>query len=108
MRHPTVSERLTVSEEVEYRSNQLPYIKLYTGSNTDLPILIMKFTAALTFLLAAGANAFSPQGFVPNKSGVMVPPSAQEDSTSPLSVPNMVAGGAERSYGQEYYEGECR
>ena len=66
----------------------------------------MKFIAALTCLLAVGANAFSPKGFVPNKSGLMVPPSAQDDSTSPLSIPNMVSGGAERSYGQEYYEGE--
>ena len=67
----------------------------------------MKIGAAVLCLLASGASAFSPQGFVSKKSGLMVPPSAQDDSSSPLITPpmNMVAGGAERSYGQEYYEG---
>jgi hypothetical protein len=66
----------------------------------------MKIIAAALCLLAGGASAFSPQGFVSRKSGLVVPPSAQDDSNSPLLTPNMVAGGAERSYGQEYYEGE--
>ena len=72
----------------------------------------MKFTAALTCLLATGAAAFSPKSYVPNKSGLMVPPTAQDgasNNNSPLWRPgmnvDMVAGGAERSYGQEYYEG---
>ena len=71
----------------------------------------MKFTAAVVCLLAGGASAFSPRGFVANKSGLMVPPSAQDDSNSPLTTRppmNMVAGGAERAYGQEYYEGTLR
>jgi len=66
----------------------------------------MKFTAAALCLLVGGASAFSPSGFVPNKSGLMVP----EDSKSPLVTSSrtpmdMVAGGAERAMGQEYYEG---
>lgn len=61
----------------------------------------MKIKASILCLLASGASAFSPKGFSPNKSGVMVP-----DNNSPLwRPPNMVAGGAERAYGQEYYEG---
>lgn len=67
----------------------------------------MKFTAAVLCFLAGGANAFSPKGFVPSKSGLMVP-QGQEDNNSPLLTrPSMVAGGAERAYGQEYYEGMC-
>ena len=62
----------------------------------------MKIQAAILCLLATGANAFSPKGVV-RKSGLIVP---QDDSASSLwTPPNMVAGGAERSYGQEYYEG---
>mmetsp|Transcript_28169 Transcript_28169/g.43400 ORF Transcript_28169/g.43400 Transcript_28169/m.43400 type:complete len:269 (-) Transcript_28169:14-820(-) len=63
----------------------------------------MKIQGAIVCLLAAGANAFSP---AVRKSGLIVPSSAQDDAASPLwTPPNMVAGGAERSYGQEYYEG---
>lgn len=87
----------------------------------------MKFTlAAIVGLLAAldGVSAFSPKGYVPSKSGLMVPSSSSSSSsttTSTTAVPGdnngsnnsplwrsgmqMVAGGAERSYGQEYYEG---
>lgn len=62
----------------------------------------MKIQGAILCLLAAGANAFSPKGVV-RKSGLIVP---QEEGPSTLwAPPNMVAGGAERSYGQEYYEG---
>jgi hypothetical protein len=73
----------------------------------------MKIAAAVLCALATGASAFSPQkGFVSRKSGLIVPPSAQDEqssSSSPLVAPNMVAGGAERAYGQEYYEGAfCR
>jgi hypothetical protein len=68
--------------------------------------------------------AFSPKNFVPHKSGLMVPSSSSsgpggnvESSTGsnqvsspllwrpPKQVMKMVAGGAERAYGQEYYEG---
>ena len=70
----------------------------------------MKFSAAALCLLATGtASAFSPKPFVSRNSGLMVPQSSSEDpaSNSPLlwRPPNMVAGGAERAYGQEYYEG---
>jgi hypothetical protein len=72
----------------------------------------MKIQAAVLCSLAIGASAFSPKGFVAHKSGLMVPPSAnQDDANSPLwrsPNMNMVAGGAERSYGQEYYEGASR
>lgn len=68
----------------------------------------MKFTAGILCLLAGGSSAFSPNGFVSHKSGLMVPTSAQDESNSPLvarTPMDMVAGGAERAYGQEYYEG---
>jgi hypothetical protein len=56
-------------------------------------------------------SAFSPTNFVSNKSGLMVPSTSkeQQQQQSPLWRPpmNMVAGGAERAYGQEYYEGAC-
>jgi ATP-dependent Clp protease protease subunit len=65
----------------------------------------MKFQAAALCLLMGGTSAFSPKAFVPNKSGLMVP-QGQEDGKIPLFTrPNMVACGAERAYGQEYYEG---
>ena len=68
----------------------------------------MKIAAAVLCALASGASAFTPQkGFVSRKSVLIVPPSAQDEQSSPLVTPNMVAGGAERSYGQEYYEGAC-
>jgi hypothetical protein len=88
-------------------------------------VIIMKFASAVIGLLVAassnmdGVAAFSPKGYyVPSKSGLMVPSStssssapATDDSNPPLwrsGMMRMVAGGAERSYGQEYYEGECR
>eukprot|EP00980_Cylindrotheca_fusiformis_P014248 scaffold3768_cov94-Cylindrotheca_fusiformis.AAC.2 len=65
----------------------------------------MKIQAAILCLLASGGSAFSPQGFFSRKSGLVVPqPSGQQESNSPILTPNMVAGGAERAYGQEYYE----
>lgn len=91
----------------------------------------MKFgTALVAFLAAVSAGggsvvveAFSPKGFATNKAGLLVPPSVQDGSTStsnpgsnnspplplwrPPSNMDMVAGGAERAAGQEYYEGAC-
>ena len=64
----------------------------------------MKFQAAVLSLLVGGASAFSPKAYVQNKAGLLVP-KGQEDSTPLFTRPNMVAGGAERAYGQEYYEG---
>jgi hypothetical protein len=68
----------------------------------------MKFQAAVLCLLASGAAAFSPrQSFVTRNSGLVVPTAEDGNSNSPLwRPPNMVAGGAEKAYGQEYYEGE--
>ena len=65
----------------------------------------MKFQAAALCLLAGGASAFSPKGFVANKSGLIVPKDQEYSNTPLFTRPNMVAGGAERAYGQEYYEG---
>jgi hypothetical protein len=81
----------------------------------------MKFYSAVVACLFAAsvsveqASAFSPRNYAPNKSGLMVPnsnegSSTQQSSKSGLWTPNamkMVAGGAERAYGQEYYEGTC-
>ena len=70
----------------------------------------MKFQAVALCLLAGGASAFSP-AFRPNKSGLMVPGGSNSEglddkSKSPVwRPPQMVAGGAERAAGQEYYEG---
>ena len=94
-----------------YRSKSVPTdsLPIHTHSFKTK----MKFTAAavLSILSAGGgASAFSPSGFVSSKSGLLVPTSAQDDSNSPFLVTprtpmEMVAGGAERAYGQEYYEG---
>jgi len=73
----------------------------------------MKFcTAALLGFLAAvgGASAFSPTGFLPHQSWLMVPQGQQqqqqkEGDAGYIKNMNMVAGGAERAMGQEYYEG---
>lgn len=71
----------------------------------------MKFYSAVVVCVLAtvgSTDAFSPRNYVPNKSGLMVPSSSsteqqqQQQSRPPM---NMVAGGAERAYGQEYYEG---
>ena len=75
-------------------------------------------TSAIVGFLAASAvssvNAFSPTGFAPNQSGLMIPQqlldqkgdwSKNVNNINSMS-PNMVAGGAERSVGQEYYEGK--
>ena len=91
----------------ERASASLTRTVVYFPQRTEAFAFIMKIKAAVLCLLASGVDAFSPQGFVPSKSGLMVPPSTSDDSNSPLWRPpmNMVAGGAERAYGQEYYEG---
>lgn len=79
----------------------------------------MKFctTAIVGFLAGSAAtsvNAFSPAGFVPNQSGLMIPQQLLDqkgDWSKNVNninnmASNMVAGGAERSVGQEYYEGK--
>jgi hypothetical protein len=86
----------------------------------------MKFGTAIVTVIAAaaaatggGVEAFSPagaKGFATNKAGLLVPTTTVESNnnnpTSPLWRPksvnmDMVAGGAERAAGQEYYEGAC-
>jgi hypothetical protein len=69
----------------------------------------MNLKLALIGLLssASTAYAFSPIGKNPLHNQVM---QARENvASSPLWRPpmNMVAGGAEKAYGQEYYEGAC-
>ena len=61
---------------------------------------------------ASSADAFSPKtNFAANKNGLIVPSSEStndKQQSTGLWTPNamkMVAGGAERAYGQEYYEG---
>ena len=69
----------------------------------------MKFlSAAILGLVASTAQAFSPKNFVPQPgSGVLVPGSSENTDSGLWRPPmNMVAGGAERAYGQEYYEGK--
>jgi hypothetical protein len=70
----------------------------------------MKIQAAVVCLLASGASAFSPKAIIRGKPGLIDPNNPLENnSNSPLWIPpgmKMVAGGAERSYGQEYYEGK--
>ena len=58
----------------------------------------MKFKIALLSLLASGSTAFSPRGFVP--------PTTQSKTDVWRPPMNMVAGGAEKAYGEEYYDGE--
>ena len=62
----------------------------------------MKFQVALLTLLAASAEAFSPKAFVPKSSLKNEGASGSDLWRPPM---NMVAGGAERAYGDEYYEG---
>jgi hypothetical protein len=105
-------------------------LQLTTTTTTTTTTTIMKFTssAILACLFAASSysvDAFSPmqhQHFTPNKSGLMVPSENNNYNNNNNNVsPNnsllsrlptsssksmkMVAGGAERAYGQEYYEG---
>ena len=61
----------------------------------------MKFQVALLTLLAASAEAFSPKAFVPKTTTSNVAP----ESNLWRPPMNMVAGGAEKAYGDEYYEG---
>lgn len=70
----------------------------------------MKFYTAILAVAASvatsGVQAFSPNGkdFTQSPSGLMIPKQLQNKDGS-LWTPNMVAGGAERAVGQEYYEG---
>lgn len=70
----------------------------------------MKFCTAILAVVAAvatsGVEAFSPsgKGYAQTPSGLMVPEQLKNNDGS-LWTPNMVAGGAERAVGQEYYEG---
>jgi len=70
----------------------------------------MKFCTAILAVVASvatsGVEAFSPngKGFTQSPSGLMIPQQLQNKDGS-LWTPNMVAGGAERAVGQEYYEG---
>jgi hypothetical protein len=70
----------------------------------------MKFCTAILAVAASvatsGVEAFSPsgKGFSQTPSGLMIPQQLQNKDGS-LWTPNMVAGGAERAVGQEYYEG---
>jgi ATP-dependent Clp protease protease subunit len=70
----------------------------------------MKFCTAILAVVGSittsGVDAFSPsgKGFTQAPSGLMIPQQLQNKDGS-LWTPNMVAGGAERAVGQEYYEG---
>eukprot|EP00525_Craspedostauros_australis_P002291 CAMPEP_0198129622 /NCGR_PEP_ID=MMETSP1442-20131203/52150_1 /TAXON_ID= /ORGANISM="Craspedostauros australis, Strain CCMP3328" /LENGTH=279 /DNA_ID=CAMNT_0043790053 /DNA_START=99 /DNA_END=938 /DNA_ORIENTATION=- len=73
----------------------------------------MKFSAVAFCLMATGAQAFSPRplvstpasaGTITTKSGLILPKDAEKTIVDGSSM-SMVAGGAERAYGQEYYEG---
>jgi len=71
----------------------------------------MKFCTAVLAVVASVATirveAFSPsgKGFSQAPSGLMIPQQLQNKDGSLWTPPNMVAGGAERAVGQEYYEG---
>lgn len=78
----------------------------------------MKFSQAVWGFVAfasgggCGVNAFSPSGFVPNQSGLMVPQQLQQQQQKQFNNNNIASninmvgtGGAERAVGQEYYEG---
>jgi hypothetical protein len=77
-------------------------------------IIIMKFVAAAVLVLlgSSSVDAFSPRAFARTPgSSLLVPTSSSqqqsEEEKNGWRVPmNMVAGGAERAYGQEYYEGK--
>ena len=85
--------------------------------------MMFKTLALSVLLVGQVAAAFNPAPFV-NKmpvsgsvgnSGLWTPTVGSSTSSSGPSVPsfkskkmmNMVAGGAERSQGDDYYEGEC-
>lgn len=63
----------------------------------------MKFKIAALSLLAASAEAFSPKAFVPKTALTNGPPNS--DLWRPPMNANMAAGGAEKAYGDEYYDG---
>ena len=58
------------------------------------------FSAALFLALASTADAFKPAAFVPKR---IVTPALSNDWRPGMK---MVAGGAEKAYGEEYYEGK--
>jgi hypothetical protein len=66
----------------------------------------MKFQIALIGMLVASASAFSPKPIVPaSKSLITSSPEHSALWTPPKKGMNMVAGGAEKVYGEEYYDG---
>jgi hypothetical protein len=67
----------------------------------------MKFHIALIGLLTASAAAFSPKPLVPASKSIITSSSPEHSAlwTPPKKGVNMVAGGAEKAYGEEYYDG---
>jgi hypothetical protein len=68
----------------------------------------MKLQIALLGLLAVGASAFSPKPLVTVPSKSIITSSTEHAGLwrPPMNtVAKMVAGGAEKAYGEEYYDG---
>mmetsp|Transcript_9673 Transcript_9673/g.20952 ORF Transcript_9673/g.20952 Transcript_9673/m.20952 type:complete len:275 (-) Transcript_9673:381-1205(-) len=69
----------------------------------------MKFSAAIFAAMAVSSvGAFTPgssKGFAQAPSGLMIPEQLKNKDGSLWTPTNMVAGGAERAVGQDYYEG---
>ena len=68
----------------------------------------MKFSAAVFAAMAVSVGAFTPgssKGFAQAPSGLMIPEQLKNKDGSLWTPTNMVAGGAERAVGQDYYEG---
>jgi hypothetical protein len=68
----------------------------------------MKSQIALIALLASSAAAFSPKPFVTPSKSLVTSSSDQHPGlwTPPKRNLEMVAGGAEKAYGEEYYDGK--
>ena len=77
------------------------------GTATIVAVIGAAAVASFGGEVAAFNPAATPKGFSTTAGGLMVPSSS---SSKPITTTNMdmVAGGAERAAGQEYYEGKCR
>ena len=89
---------------VQRVASSSPPTKIVRFRHTAAATMVNLKTAALC--LIAGSVTSVTDAFSPKPSGI-TKIGASNEWRAPMKVPTqMVAGGAERAYGEEYYEGE--
>ena len=87
-------------KNMELEPNQPLLPVSWLQRKATIPTMVKLAAAALCLALASTADAFKPTAFVSKKIST---PSLSNDWRPGMK---MVAGGAERAYGDDYYEGK--